>query len=424
MLGWAAATPAPDPEPQVRPPWHTGRVKGPLDGVRVLELGQLIAGPFVGRILADFGADVIKVEPPPNGDPMRLWGVHRYRDRALWWPLMSRNKRLISLDLRQTEGQGLCRRLAARCDVLVENFRPGTLERWGLGPDQLLELHPGLVIARVSGYGQTGPYAHRAGFASASEAASGLRYVNGYPGQVPPRPGVSLGDSLGGVFAVQGILMALYDRDVHGGSGQVVDVSITESCFAMLDSIVPEYAKLGKVRQPGGSRIGSAVPSNVYRSRDGKQMVIAANADTLFSRLCTAIGRPELGDDPRFSTFWARFEHVDELDEIIARWAAEHDASEIDSLLDRAGVVCAPIQSAADLFQDPQLRAREMLVPVQDQELGELVLPGIVPKLSVTPGEIRWPGGWEVGKDNEPVLREVLGIEGGELSRLRAEHVL
>ncbi|MBO0703156.1 MAG: CoA transferase, partial [Candidatus Dormibacteraeota bacterium] len=266
---------------------------GPLEGVRVLELGQLIAGPFVGRVLADFGAEVIKVEPPGSGDPMRLWGVHRYRDRGLWWPLMSRNKKLVSIDLRHPDGQELCRRLAERSDVLLENFRPGTLERWGLGPDCLLERNPGLIVARVSGYGQTGPYAGRAGFASASEAIGGLRYVNGYPGQVPPRPGVSLGDSLGGLFAVQGILLALYDRDVHGGRGQVVDASITEACFAMLDSIVPEYGKLGVVREPAGSRIGSAVPSNVYRSRDGKDLVIAANAESLFVRLCEAMGRPE-----------------------------------------------------------------------------------------------------------------------------------
>lgn len=390
----------------------------------MLELGQLIAGPFVGRVLADFGADVIKVEPPGKGDPMRLWGVHRYRDRGLWWPLLARNKRLVSLDLRQEAGQELCRRLATRCDVLVENFRPGTLERWGLGPDRLHELNPGLVIARVSGYGQTGPYAHRAGFASASEAMSGLRYVNGYPGQVPPRPGVSLGDSLGGVFAVQGILMALYDRDVHGGKGQVVDTSITESCFMMLDSIVPEYAKLGVVREPAGSRIGSAVPSNVYRSRDGKQMVIAANADSLFARLCEAMGQPELNDDPRFSTFWARFEHVDELDRTIGDWAAQHDASEIDALLDRAGVVCGPINNVADLFGDPQFKEREMLVPVEDEEIGELVLPGIAPKLSETPGEIRWPGSWQIGKDNAAVFGELLGMDGAELTQLSEERVL
>ncbi len=398
-------------------------MSGPLEGVRVLELGQLIAGPFVGRLLADFGAEVIKVEPPGTGDPMRLWGVHRYRDHGLWWPLMSRNKKLVSLDLRRPEGQELCRRLAARADVLLENFRPGTLERWGLAPDRLQECNPGLIVARVSGYGQTGPYAGRAGFASASEAIGGLRYVNGYPGQVPPRPGVSLGDSLAGLFAVQGILLALYDRDAHQGKGQVVDVSITEACYAMLDSIVPEYGKLGVVREPAGNRMGSAAPSNVYRSRDGKHLVIAANAESLFVRLCEAMGKPELSRDPRFSTFWARFQNVDELDAVIGEWAAQHDASEIDALLNEAGVVCGPINSVADLFGDPQLRAREMLVPVEDDELGELILPGVVPKLTRTPGEVRWPGRWEVGHDNRAVFGSLLGLAEEEVRRLEQEGV-
>jgi len=398
-------------------------MSGPLDGVRVLELGQLIAGPFVGRVLADFGAEVIKIEPPGTGDPMRLWGVHRYRDRGLWWPLMSRNKKLVSLDLRHPEGQELCRRLAERADVLLENFRPGTLERWGLGPDRLHERNPGLVVARVSGYGQTGPYAARPGFASASEAIGGLRYVNGYPGQVPPRPGVSLGDSLAGLFAVQGILLALYDRDVHRGSGQVVDVSITEACFAMLDSIVPEYGKLGVVREPAGNRMGSAAPSNVYRSRDGKDLVIAANAESLFARLCEAMGKPELSRDPRFSTFWARFQNVDELDAVIGEWAGQHDASEIDTVLNQAGVVCGPINSVADLFVDPQIGAREMLVPVEDEELGQLILPGVVPKLSGTPGEVRWPGRWQVGHDNRAVFGSLLGMSEDEVRRLEEEGV-
>ncbi len=398
-------------------------MSGPLEGVRVLELGQLIAGPFVGRVLADFGAEVIKVEPPGTGDPMRQWGVHRYRDRGLWWPLMSRNKKLVSLDLRHPEGQEVCRRLAARADVLLENFRPGTLERWGLGPERLQERNPGLIVARVSGYGQTGPYAGRPGFASASEAIGGLRYVNGYPGQVPPRPGVSLGDSLAGLFAVQGILLALYDRDVHKGKGQVVDVSITEACYAMLDSIVPEYGKLGVVREPAGNRMGSAAPSNVYRSRDGKDLVIAANAESVFVRLCEAMGRPELSRDPRFSTFWARFQHVDELDAVIGEWAADHDASEIDTLLNEAGVVCGPINSVADLFGDPQIRARDMLLPVEDEELGELILPGIVPKLSATPGEVRWPGRWQVGHDNRAVFESLLGMGEEEVRRLEEEGV-
>jgi crotonobetainyl-CoA:carnitine CoA-transferase CaiB-like acyl-CoA transferase len=392
--------------------------------VRVLELGQLIAGPFMGRMLADFGAEVIKAEPPGTGDPMREWGMHRYQGRGLWWPLQSRNKKLITLDLKQPDGQELCRRLAAQCDVLIENFRPGTLERWGLGPDRLHEVHPGLVIARVSGYGQTGPYASRPGFAAVGEAIGGLRHINGYPGEVPPRPGVSLGDSLASVFALQGVLLALYHRDVHGGAGQVVDAAINESCLAVLDSTVPEYGKVGAVRQPGGSRIGSAVPSNVYRARDGKLVVIGANAEGLFRRLCAAMGQPELAEDERFHDHWSRFEHVDELDRIIGEWTAQHDADEIDRVLTEAGVVSGPVYTIADIFADPQYEEREMLLRRQDPELGELVLPGIVPKLSETPGEVCWTGPWELGAHNGEVYGELLGLDGDELERLAARQVV
>jgi crotonobetainyl-CoA:carnitine CoA-transferase CaiB-like acyl-CoA transferase len=390
----------------------------------VLELGQLIAGPFMGRMLADFGAEVIKAEPPRTGDPMREWGMHRYEGRGLWWPLQSRNKKLVTLDLKQAEGQDLCRRLAAKCDVLIENFRPGTLERWGLGPDRLHELNPGLVIARVSGYGQTGPYASRPGFASAGEAIGGLRYINGYPGEVPPRPGVSLGDSLASVFAMQGVLLALYHRDVHGGGGQVVDAAINESCLAVLDSTVPEYGKVGAIRQPGGSKIGSAVPSNLYRSRDGKHVVIGANAEGLFRRLCAAMGQPELAEDERFCDHWARFEHVDELDRIIGEWTARYDADELDRILTEAGVVSAPVYTIADIFEDPQYEEREMLLRCQDPELGELVLPGIVPKLSDTPGEVRWTGPWELGPHNREIYGELLGLSDEDLDGLAARHVV
>jgi crotonobetainyl-CoA:carnitine CoA-transferase CaiB-like acyl-CoA transferase len=397
---------------------------GPLAGVRVVELGQLIAGPMAGRMLADFGAEVIKVEPPGTGDPMREWGLNRFKGHGLWWPLQSRNKKLVTLDLRQGRGRELLLQLAGRSDALVENFRPGTLERWGLGPEQLHEANPGLVIARVSGYGQTGPYAQRAGFASVGEAMGGLRYLNGYPGQVPPRPGVSLGDSLAAMFAVQGILMALYQRDVHGGRGQVVDASILESCFAMLDSTVPEYGKLGVVREPQGSRIGSAVPSNVYTTRDGKYLAVAANADNIFRRLCAAIGRPDLADDDRFANHWARFEHVDELDSIVGDWVGEHDAAEADRILNEAGVVSGPVYSIADIFEDPHYRAREMLVTMRDEVLGEVVVPGVVPKLSETPGELRHAGSWELGRDNRGVYIDLLGLDERQLSELAAQGVI
>jgi crotonobetainyl-CoA:carnitine CoA-transferase CaiB-like acyl-CoA transferase len=337
---------------------------------------------------------------------------------------MSRGKKLVTLDLHHADGQALCRRLAAECDVLVENFRPGTLERWGLGPADLLAANPRLVVARVSGYGQTGPYSGRAGFASAGEALGGLRHVNGYPGQPPPRIGISLGDSLAALFAVQGVLMSLYQRDVRGGGGQVVDASIVESCFALLDSMVPEYGKLGVVRGPSGARLGHAAPSSVYLSRDGKWMVVAANTDNLFRRLCNLMERPELLGDARFISHQERGRHADELDEIIGAWVAQRDALELDRLLNDAGIVCAPVYTIADVFADPHFRAREMLVDVDTEELGVVTMPGVVPKLSATPGGVRWPGGWGLGTSNEEVYGGLLRLSADELDRLRHERVI
>ena len=400
-------------------------MSGPLDGIRVLELGVLLAGPFAGRMLADFGAEVIKVEEPGRGDPMREWGQLRHDGRPLWWPVQSRNKKLVTLDLRRAEGRDLCLRLAARCDVLIENFRPGTLERWGLGPDELWRQNPGLVIARVSGYGQTGPYAERAGFAAAGEAMGGLRHINGYPDQAPPRTGISLGDSLAAMFAIQGVLMALYRRDAAGDRcGQLVDASIMESCFALLESTVPEYGKLGHVRQPSGTSLANIAPSNVYRSRDRRWVVIGANAENLWQRLCRVIGRPELVEDERFHTHWARGQNAAALDDIIQAWVAERDAAEIDRLMNENGIVCGPVYTIADIFADPQYRARGMLVPMEDPELGELVTPGVVPKLSRTPGGARWTGSWRLGEHNREVYRELLGLGDADLETLAREGVI
>lgn len=394
----------------------------PLAGVRVIELGQLLAGPFAGHLLADFGAEVIKVESPGAGDPMREWGHHRYRGRALWWPVLARNKKSITLNLRAPHGQAALKRLVAQSDALLENFRPGVLEGWGLGPADLWEINPRLVIARVSGYGQTGPYAKRAGFASVGEAMGGLRYINGYPGESPPRMGISLGDSLAGMFAAQGILMALYWRDARGGGrGQVIDASILESCYALLESAVPEYDRLGVIREPSGSSLPKIAPSNSYRSRDQKWMIIAANADNVFRRLCAAIGRPDLPDDPRYATHQARGEHAAELDALVGEWTAQRDAAEIDHILNEAGVVCGPIYSIADIFADEQFRAREMIVPMEDPELGELAVPGLVPKLSETPGQVRWTGPARPGAQNEEVLRGLLGLGDEELAALEEE---
>ncbi|HEX6548798.1 MAG TPA: CoA transferase [Candidatus Dormibacteraeota bacterium] len=397
---------------------------GPLEGVRVLELATLIAGPFAGRILADYGAEVIKAEPPGQLDPLRQWGNLEKDGRTVWWPVQSRGKKLITLDLRQPRGQELCLSLLEHCDVLIENFRPGTLEKWGLAPERLLSRNPRLVVARVSGFGQTGPYAARAGFASVGEAMGGLRYINGFPGQAPARAGISLGDSLAAFHAVQGVLMALYHRDVHGGAGQVVDASILESCFAILDNMVPEYSVFGYVREPNGTRIGYAVPSNVYRSRDGKWVVVAANNDNLWRRLCRVIGREDLLSDPRYATYMERTQQADAIDAMLQEWVGARDAAEVDSVLNGAGLVSGPVYSVADIFEDPHYQARDMLVARADPELGALVMPGVTPKLSETPGSVGEPGSWDAGVDNAAVYGSLLGIGAGELEVLRREAVI
>ena len=398
---------------------------GPLAGLRVIELGTLLAGPFAGRLLGDMGAEVIKVEAPGKPDPLREWGQARYQGRTLMWPVQARNKKCVTLDLRTARGQELLLELVRVADVLTENFRPGTLERWGLGYERLSEINPGLVLARISGYGQTGPYAGRAGFASVAEAMGGLRHINGFPGEAPPRTGVSLGDSLAAMFAVQGILAALYHRDVLGGGrGQVVDVSLMEASFAMLESTVPEYDRLGIVREPAGTNLSGIAPSNIFKSRDDLWMVIAANNDNLFRRLCDAMGRPELADDTRFATHAARGENQEEIEGIVADWARERDAAEIDRVLNEAGVVCGPIYTVAEIFRDPQYAAREMLVEHVDPEFGPYVGPGIVPKFSETPGAVRWSGTWEHGSHNEEVYCGLLGLSDAELGRLREDGVV
>jgi crotonobetainyl-CoA:carnitine CoA-transferase CaiB-like acyl-CoA transferase len=398
---------------------------GPLAGIRVIELGTLLAGPFTGRLLGDLGAEIIKVEAPGKPDPIREWGKARYEGRSLWWPVQSRNKKCITLNLRVERGQELLLQLVEQADVVTENFRPGTLERWNLGFEQLRAVNPGIILARVSGYGQTGPYAKRAGFASVSEAMGGIRHINGFPDQPPPRMHISLGDSLAGMFAAQGILAALYWRDAMGsGEGQVVDVSLMEASFAMLESTVPEYDRLGIVRGPQGTNLKGVAPSNIFKSKDGKWVVIAANADNVYRRLCEAMGRPELADDPKFATHLARGDHQDEIEGIIADWAAERTAREIDRTLNEAGVICGPIYTIADIFDDPQFQAREMLLEHNDPEFGTYIGPGIVPKLSETPGAVRWSATWEEGSHNAEVYGGLLGLTDDELAGLREEGVI
>jgi len=400
------------------------RLKGPLAGVRVIEMGQLLAGPFTGARMADFGAEVIKVETPITGDPMREWGHHRYEGKGLWWPILARNKKSVTANLRDPRGQDLVRRLLATADVLVENFKPGRLEKWGLGPDDLHKINPGLIIARVSGFGQTGPYSDRPGFASVGEAMGGLRFINGYPDQPPPRTGVSLGDTLTGLFTVQGIMMALYWRDANGGKGQVVDASIMESCFSMMESALPEYDKLGFIREPSGTGLANVSPSNIFPTKDGKWVVIAANLDTMFRRLCKAMGQPELAENPRYDTHKTRGENATELDNLVADWTRTLTVSELDHALDSNGVVVGPIYSIADIAADPQYQARDMIVRVDDPDFGEIAVPGIAPKLSETPGNIAWLGAQQPGHHNAEVYGGLLGLSDGDRAELSTDGII
>jgi formyl-CoA transferase len=397
---------------------------GPLDGIRVIEVGTLISGPFAGRLLGDMGAEVIKIEPPGQPDPLRTWGQAELNGHHFFWTVHARNKKAVTLNLRGATGRELFLDLVERSDIVVENFRPGTLEKWGLGYDILRERNRGIILVRVSGYGQTGPEAGKAGYASVAEAASGLRHMNGFPGGPPPRLALSLGDSLAGMFAVQGALAALYRRTVTG-DGQVVDAALTESCLAIQESTIPDYDVGGVVRGPSGTRLEGIAPSNIYPTADGSWVVIAANQDTVFRRLCTAMGRPELATDERFSNHGARGRNQDELDKIIGDWASERHPDEIMSTLSDAGVISGPINTVAEVVRDPQLRARGMIAEHWDERVERTVLgPGVVPVLSQTPGTIRSAGPARPGQHNDDVYIGLLGKTDVELEALRAEGVI
>ncbi|WP_163756485.1 CaiB/BaiF CoA transferase family protein [Mycobacterium botniense] len=397
---------------------------GALDGIRVLELGTLIAGPFAGRLLGDMGADVIKIEAPGAPDPLRTWGQAELDGHHFFWTVHARNKKAVTLDLRKSRGRELFLELVAVSDIVVENFRPGTLEKWNLGYDVLADRNPGIIVVRVSGYGQTGPDAHKAGYASVAEAVSGLRHLNGFPGGPPPRLALSLGDSLAGMFAAQGALAALYRR-TRTGRGQVVDTALTESCLAIQESTIPDYDVGGVVRGPSGTRLEGIAPSNIYRAADGTWVVIAANQDTVFARLCKAMGQADLATDDRFATHAARGRNQDELDTIIAEWAGQRQPDDIIETLSAAGVIAGRINTVADVVRDPHLRARGMIAPHWDERVERAVLgPGIVPLLSESPGSIRNAGPAHPGQHNDEIYRGLLGKTGEELDALRAEGVL
>lgn len=395
---------------------------GPLAGIRVVELGSLIAGPFCGQLLGDFGAEVIKVEDPGRGDPMREWGQVKVQGLSLHWPIIGRNKKSVTADLRREEGRELVRRLAARSDVLLENFRPGTLERWGLGPEDLFEQNPRLVVTRVSGYGQDGPYAPRAGFGAIGEAMGGIRFLTGEPDRPPARVGISLGDSLAATFACLGTVLALRARE-RTGRGQVVDSAIYEAVFALMEAEVPEWELAGYQRRRTGSVLPGAVPSNAYRTADGQEVLIAANRDTVFARLTQVMGRPELAEDPRYKTNSARSEHQEELDGIVGAWAASVPADELLERLHEAGVPAGRIYQAKDMLADPQYAARQAIVRLAHPVLGDFPMPGVFPRLSDTPGAARTVAP-NLGEHNQEIWGGLLGLEDAELTRLEEAGVI
>ena len=385
---------------------------GPLKDLRVIEMGQLIAGPFCGQLLGDMGADVVKVEPPGAGDPMRVWG----RGEPVWWEVIGRNKRSVSVNLRVAEGQALARKLIATADVLIENFRPGALEGWGLDPAELLKAHPGLIVVRMSGYGQTGPYANRTGFGGIGEAMGGWRNIVGDPDRPPSRMGVSIGDSLAATYGCMGVLAALHHRE-RTGEGQIIDSALYESVLQVMESLVAEYAVAGVVRERSGSILPGIAPSNVYRCRDGDYM-IGANQDSLFARLAEVMGRPELSADPRYATHVARGAHQGELDALIETWTREHTIDEVEALMLAASIPAGRVYKAPDLVADPHIAAREAIVDVPHPRWPGLKMQGVFPKMSATPGAIRSIAPQVVGQHNDEVFRGELGLGDDEMMAL------
>lgn len=394
----------------------------PLSDLRVLELGQLLAGPFCGQLLGDFGADVIKLEDPGRGDPMREWGREKPHGHSLWWPVVARNKRSVTINLRTEAGQDLVRRLVAEADVLLENFRPGTLERWGLSPEQLWEVNPRLVVTRVTGFGQTGPYAPRAGFGSIGEAMGGIRHVIGEPDRPPARAGISLGDSLAATFATLGTLVALHHRE-RSGKGQVVDSAIYEAVLAMMESLVPEWSVAGYQRERTGSVLPNVAPSNAYPTGDGEMVLVAANQDSVFTRLADVMCQPELATDERYATHGARGANMEELDDLVARWTSTVDADDLLERLHAGGVPAGRIFRAKDMLSDPHFAAREAIVTVAHPEFDHLSMQNVVPKLSATPGGVRSPGP-ALGQHTDEVLTGLLGLSGADIAALRTAGVV
>lgn len=391
-----------------------------LQGVRVVEMGQLIAGPFCGKTLGEFGADVVKIEAPGSGDPLRQWRLIK-DGTSVWWQVQSRNKRSVALDLRQAEGQQLARDLIAQADVLIENFRPGTLEGWGMSPEALMALNPRLIMVRISGYGQTGPYRDLPGFGAIGEAMGGLRHLTGEPGRVPVRVGVSIGDTLAALHATIGVMMALYHRDQRGGRGQVIDVALHEAVFNVMESLLPEYSAFGAVREAAGSALPGIAPSNAYRCQDG-YVLVAGNGDSIFKRLMQAIGRPDLGADPGLAGNSGRVARVAEIDAAIEAWTSPRQVDQVLQTLGEARVPAGKVYTVADIAADPHFRARDMILKQHTREGYELEVPGVVPKLSATPATVRQAAP-RLGEDTDAVLRE-MGLDAQQIAQLRERGIV
>ena len=395
----------------------------PLDGFRIIEVGQLLAGPYVGSVLGYFGAEIIKVESPGDGDPIRKWRILDDSGTSWWWHSLGRNKKCITANLRTEQGQAIVRQLIEKADAVVENFRPGTMEKWGLGPEVFKASNPGLIYARISGYGQDGPYASRPGFASVCEGVGGLRYVNGFPDGPPVRPNLSLGDTLAGLHTALGIVMALVRRlKVPEAGGQVIDTALYEAVFNMLEGVVPEFDGGGVIREPSGSTLTGIVPTNTYRCTDGKFIIIGANGDSIFKRLCDKMGRSDMGEDPRFADNAGRVEHEPEIDAAITHWTCSMDSETALTKLEEARVPSGPIYNVADMLADEHFIARGLFEEVEVNGK-PLKIPGMVPKFSATPGRTDWPGP-AVGAFNEEILGGLLGIGAEERAKMKDEGII
>jgi formyl-CoA transferase len=395
---------------------------GPLSDLRLIEMGTLLAGPFCGQLMGDFGAEVIKVEPPGKGDPMREWGQEKAHGMSLWWPVIARNKKSVTLNLRENEGQEIAREMISKADFLLENFRPGTMERWNLSYEELKKINPGLIMIRVSGYGQTGPYSKRAGFGAVGESMGGLRYVCGDPSAPPSRMGISIGDSLAATFACIGALTALHHRE-RTGEGQIVDSAIYEAVLNMMESLITEYDQAGYIRERQGSILPNVAPSNIYPTKDNNMILIAANQDTVFKRLTEAMERPDLAEDERYQTHSARGAHQVELDAMVAAWTETIDAATLEDMMEEYGIPSGKIYRAPEMLEDAHFRAREAIIKTQHPEFGELLMQNVAPKLSATPGNVRRPGPG-LGQHNEEIYQGLLDFDAEKIAALTSRGII